>query len=85
MLAAEVQGTDVLGKGIVMPKMMSTGKGAGDVNVDVQCNDVCSDVCTPVPQKVCNEVPYQTQVCTPGCTIQVDRPHPCGSTDSVTI
>lgn len=47
-----------------MPLMMnklSTGKG--DVNVDVQCTDVCSDVCTQVPQKVCNDVPYQTQVC----------------------
>lgn len=36
--------------------------GKGDTNVDVQCNDVCNDVCTPVPQKVCNDVPYQTQV-----------------------
>lgn len=46
-----------------MPLMMnklSTGKG--DVNVDVQCTDVCSDMCTQVPQKVCNDVPYQTQV-----------------------
>lgn len=31
--------------------------------MDVQCTDVCNDVCTPVPQKVCNDVPYQTQVC----------------------
>jgi hypothetical protein len=36
--------------------------GKGDTNVDVQCNDVCNDVCTPVPQKICNDVPYQTQV-----------------------
>lgn len=46
----------------MMPMAMSTGKGGGDVNVDVQCTDVCNDVCTPVPSKVCNEVPYQTQV-----------------------
>lgn len=62
--AAEVQGTDVLGKGFmgaaVMAPQMHTGKG--DVNVDVQCTDVCNDVCTPIPQKVCNDVPYQTQV-----------------------
>lgn len=64
--AQNVQGTDVLGKGFIAPIMhsMSAGKGAvpADVNVDVQCTDVCRDVCTPVPQKVCNEVPYQTQV-----------------------
>jgi hypothetical protein len=65
-----VQGTDVLGKGFIAPTIMhgmSTGKGAvpADVNVDVQCTDVCSDVCTPVPQKVCNEVPYQSQVSRP--------------------
>jgi hypothetical protein len=42
--------------------------GKGDTNVDVQCNDVCNDICTPVPQKVCNDVPYQTQVCcSPQC------------------
>lgn len=65
--AAEVQaaqGTDVLGKGFmgaaVMAPQMHTGKG--DVNVDVRCTDVCNDVCTPIPQKVCNDVPYQTQV-----------------------
>ena len=44
----------------VMAPQMHTGKG--DVNVDVQCTDVCNDVCTPIPQKVCNDVPYQTQV-----------------------
>lgn len=68
LCAAEVQaaqGTDVLlGKGFmgaaVMAPQMHAGKG--DVNVDVQCTDVCNDVCTPVPQKVCNDVPYQTQV-----------------------
>jgi hypothetical protein len=60
---------------MVIPKMMSTGKG--DVNVDVQCNDVCSDVCTPVPQKICNDVPYQTQVRTTGCAVHFDCPQLC--------
>lgn len=67
-VAAEAQGADLLVKGDLLVKSamplvmnkLSTGKG--DVNVDVQCTDVCSDVCTPVPQKVCNDVPYQTQV-----------------------
>lgn len=39
---------------------MSTGKG--DVTTDVQCTQACKDVCVPVPNKVCNDVPYQTQV-----------------------
>lgn len=58
--AAEVQNADQFGKG--MPVAMPTHAGKGDVDVDVQCTDVCNDVCTPVPSKVCNDVPYQTQV-----------------------
>lgn len=58
--AAEVHNADQYGKG--MPVAMPTHAGKGDVDVDVQCTDVCNDVCTPVPSKVCNDVPYQTQV-----------------------
>lgn len=48
--------------GQIMTGAMSTGKGGNDVDVDVQCTDVCNDVCIPIPNKVCGEVPYQTQV-----------------------
>lgn len=77
---------------LVMNKL-STGKG--DVNVDVQCTDVCSDMCTQVPQKVCNDVPYQTQVrttqhntarCIASCAGLPSRlfPHPLGVSSSGT-
>lgn len=48
-------------KGLIGKGLIGKGKG-GDVNVDVQCQDVCNDVCVPVPNKVCSEVPFQTQV-----------------------
>ncbi|WIA18870.1 hypothetical protein OEZ85_003543 [Tetradesmus obliquus] len=50
--------------GLIMGKGQMLGKGkGGDVNVDVQCQQACKDECYPIPQKVCNDVPYQTQAC----------------------
>lgn len=75
--AANVDNAAQWGKGM-MSMAMPTHAGKGDVDVDVQCTDVCSDVCTPVPQKVCNDLPYQTQVrvgviVTTGCECYRER------------